>query len=100
MMIAVKGLTKTSEIISGVAIYFREFILPMLWIMYWGTRECTHIKIVAIDEDHETIYQQLHHFKYTRKVVIKYYSEDMNYSISCLQNNSFTVIESSIHCIF
>ena len=57
----------------------------------------TNSCFAAIGTYHPTRYQYLKHLKAARKGVIKDYSENINPYISCFQNKSYTVIESSIH---
>ena len=52
---------------------------------------------VAKDKSHTTIYQELHHYKQTRKGVLLDYSENIRASITSLQNKSSDAIESTIH---
>ena len=58
-----------------------------------------HIKswYAAMDRTHITRYQEIHGFKTAMKGVIQDYSENIKASFSGLQNNSFVVIESTIH---
>ena len=56
------------------------------------------IKSCYVDKDksHTTRYQELRHYKQTRKGVLLYYSEKIKASITSLQNKSSTSIESTI----
>ena len=58
-----------------------------------------HIKscYVAKEKSHITRYQELQHYKYTRKGVLLYYSENIIASITSLHNKSSAAIESTIH---
>ena len=58
-----------------------------------------HIKscYVAKDKSHTTRYQELQHYKQTRKGVLLDYSEKIRASITSLQNNSSAAIKSTIH---
>ena len=61
-----------------------------------------HIKSVCVPKDkfHITRYQELQHYKQTRKSVLHDYSENIKASITSLQNKSSTVIKSTIHCSY
>ena len=52
---------------------------------------------VAKYKAHRTRYQELQHYKQTRKGVILNYSENIRASITSLQNKSSAAIESTIH---
>ena len=41
-------------------------------------------------------YLQLHYLKSSEKIIINYYKLKMNYSILCLHNESFEVVDSII----
>ena len=53
---------------------------------------------VANEKSHITRFQELQHYKQTRKGVILDYSENIKSYITSLQNKSSAVIESTIHC--
>ena len=58
-----------------------------------------HIKSFYVDKDkaHTTRYQELHHYKKTRKGVLLDYSEKIRASITILQNKSSAAIKYTIH---
>ena len=58
-----------------------------------------HIKSCYVPKEkaHIKRYQELQHFKHTRKGVILDYSEDIKSSISSLNNKSYADIESTIY---
>ena len=60
-----------------------------------------HIKSCYLDKDkaHKTRYQELQHYKQTRKGVIIDYSEKIRASITSLQNKSSAAIKCTVHRI-
>ena len=52
---------------------------------------------VPMQKPHITRYQELQHYKQTKKGVLLHYSENIKASISSLQNRSSHAIESTIH---
>ena len=59
-----------------------------------------HIKscYVPKEKSHIPRYQELQHYKQTRKGVLFYYSENIKASITSIQNMSSSFIESTINC--
>ena len=98
MMITLGGSMKKTGNAYGVIKNFTESMLIRLLLTYWG-KKGMHIKscYVAKDKAHTTRYQELQHYKQTRKGVLLDYSENIRASITSLQNKSSAVIKSTIH---